>query len=49
MIKIEITSEQAQRLLEFMDDCLYSGSVESEDDYVLLETFYDQVRAANNV
>jgi len=45
VIKLEISAEQAQRLLEFMDDCLYAGTVESENDYVLLETIYDQVRA----
>lgn len=44
-MKIELSAEQAQRLLEFFDDNLYSGDIESEEDYILLETIYDQVRA----
>jgi hypothetical protein len=39
-----ITPEQAECLIRFLDENLYNGTVETEDDYVLLETLYDKLK-----
>jgi hypothetical protein len=42
-MKIITTREQAKCLLKFLNDNLYNA--ETEDDYLLLETFYDLLKA----